>query len=312
MKSVLVIGGAHVDRKGKMLASYQRGSSIPGQMIEQIGGSAFNIAVNLARLSKPIIFISARCDEALGQKIATMFGDLNVLVDRPVKVSGRAPSYTALLDDRGDLIAALADMNLYDALETDVFLNDMVQEQIKQSDMLITDGNLPSDILLAISHLKPSPCEWIAVATSPAKIVRYEAVLKDLTLLSMNMNEARQLAGQPLKQASDCHSALLAKGLSSAIITDGGSELLYYDADDKLAVTPPLLRNILDVTGAGDAFLSGFVSARLDGKGARAALNDALAASYITLQSDQAQSQALSLEKLTDIAQILFKKDTPL
>lgn len=306
MKSILIIGGAHIDRKGKMTATYFKGSSIPGIMQEQLGGSAYNIAANLTRLGLNTTFISPRADPSLKKRIELDLGNRKSLCDCPIMMDGHTPSYTALLDKNGDLIAALADMILYDQLTIDQFAQDPIKAHIAHADILITDGNLPKDILIEIGHLKTSSCLWYAMATSPAKIVKYKDILGELELLSMNVTEAEALSGQSPNDITEFHTILTSMGLNSAIVTNGGSKCLFYKDQNIVKFTPPLLDNIVDVTGAGDAFLSGFISGRMDGKSSPDALQDAMSASYITLGSDFAQARELSKDTLIAARHTLF------
>ena len=48
-KTILVMGGAHVDRRGRIAGDTAPGASNPGSWFVEAGGGAFNAARNLAR-----------------------------------------------------------------------------------------------------------------------------------------------------------------------------------------------------------------------------------------------------------------------
>ena len=45
-KTLLAIGGAHLDRRGRVLGAYHPGASNPGRMTEDVGGGVFNALRN--------------------------------------------------------------------------------------------------------------------------------------------------------------------------------------------------------------------------------------------------------------------------
>ena len=130
MNPVLIIGGAHIDRKGAMETDYIIGASIPGTIEEVVGGGAFNVAANLSRLGSEVTFISPRADDTNSIKVANAIKPLSIS-DNPVICGGSTPSYTALIDRHGELVAALADMKLYDNLSSETFLTCQHQTRIR-------------------------------------------------------------------------------------------------------------------------------------------------------------------------------------
>ena len=50
MTDILVLGGAHIDRRGRIAGTTAPGASNPGTWKEEAGGGAFNCARSLARL----------------------------------------------------------------------------------------------------------------------------------------------------------------------------------------------------------------------------------------------------------------------
>ncbi len=301
MNSILVIGGAHIDRKGKMQAPYFKGSSIPGTMTDAIGGGAFNVAINLARLDEPVLFASPRTNDASAIDIKTAIENIHNITDLPINTQGRTPSYTAMIDQDGELIAALADMDLYDDLETSQFLTNELRDTLQSCKILVTDANLPEAVLTKISELISKDTIWYAIATSPAKVIKYKDVLDKITLLAMNKNEAMALTNMDVhtQNTSDFIPQLKIMGLGGAIITDGEAPLACYMTDEApLEILPPVLTKIVDVTGAGDATIAAFISSILNKAPLKHALENAIAAAQITIGFDGAQNPQLSQTKI--------------
>lgn len=296
------MGGAHIDRNGTMDAPYLKGSSIPGRMIEGIGGGAFNIASNLSRLGVHVTFSSPRADDNLTSAIRNEVSNFPNFKDLPVKVKGSSPSYTALKDTTGELIAALADMKLYDELNATGYLTEQLQAEIRQAEVLITDANFPCAILTAIGELINENCQWYAVATSPAKVKKLLPSLHRLHLLSMNINEASELTSITSNAPFELINGLQSLGLKNGIITKGPRGLDYFGKDiGSINLQPYPSDNVEDVTGAGDAILSGYIATTLQGARSRDALSAGLAAAKITIEVNGACSKQLSMKSIEDI-----------
>ncbi|MEP3197646.1 MAG: carbohydrate kinase family protein [Lentilitoribacter sp.] len=292
MNPVLVIGGAHIDRKGAMETDYIIGASIPGTIEEVVGGGAFNVAANLSRLGLDVTFISPRANDTNSIKVANAIKPLSIS-DKPVILEGSTPSYTALIDRHGELVAALADMKLYDNLSSEAFLTDDVINELKNCRILITDANLPEDVLAKISKTISSDCRWYAIAVSPAKVMRYLPVIKRIDCLAMNMNEAKAITAK--SDSFDIRRSLEQQGLRGAIVTNGADNIIgYLNGLSDVTLKPTQVNKIMDVTGAGDATLSGFVARIEANDGIKQALEFGMAAARLTIAINGAQHPLLS------------------
>ena len=60
VRTILVMGGAHVDRRGRIAGETAPGASNPGAWFVEAGGGAFNAARNLARLGHQVRLVSPR------------------------------------------------------------------------------------------------------------------------------------------------------------------------------------------------------------------------------------------------------------
>lgn len=293
MNTIIVIGGAHIDRKGEMSGDYIQGSSIPGLITESTGGGAYNVAANLANLGWNIQFISPRASDMGGKTVTESIESHANISDMPVKCAGNTPSYTALIDKHGELIAALADMQLYDDQTAETFLTIDVETAVKACKILVTDANLSEDIMQKIALILPPSAQWFAIAVSPAKITRYRSVLNRINCLAMNRNEAHALTGSD--EIPRAISELKKMGLDGAIITNGAEPATcYMTQSEPVQVTPLQAKHIQDVTGAGDATLSGFISALQNGYDTELALKHGIAAAQLTISVKGAQNPHLS------------------
>ena len=285
-KRVLVVGGAHLDRRGRIAGETAPGASNPGSWHEDVGGGAFNVARNLARLGHAVELIAPRGGDTAGDKVAAEALSAGI-EDRPVVFLDRAtPSYTAILERDGNLVIALADMDLYRFFTPRRLRARSFREAIERADLIVCDANLPDDTLAALAakaRLREIPIAGISI--SPAKVVRFRNVLPDLTWLFMNRAEATALAGTAPDAADHWADLLRPLGLSGGVVTRGGDEIAAFDGPQSLVAKPPAATEIVDVTGAGDALAAGTLDALLAGHGLPEALARGIAASQIALAS---------------------------
>ncbi len=298
---IAVFGGAHIDRRGRISGRTAPGASNPGTWFEEAGGGGFNAARNLARLGHRVRMISSRGGDAAGEMVAAAAAAAGV-IDCPFTFLDRkTPSYTAILENDGNLVIALADMELYTLFSPRRLQQRATREVIAASDLVLMDANLPQETLAALVRSASGDGRLIAgIAVSPAKVIRYGECLTGLDFLFMNETEARALTGAENADAEAWPDLLRAAGLSGGVVTRGGRAAVAFDRMSACLAEPPPLPALADVTGAGDALASGFLSARLSGLDLAASLRHGIAAALITLRSPYAAAEEMSANNLRE------------
>ena len=151
-KKILVLGGAHVDRRGRISGATADGASNPGSWFEEAGGGGFNAARNLARLGFDVTMISPRGGDPTGEMVSEA-ADLAGVNDRPfIFLDRKTPSYTAIIERDGNLVIALADMDLYRMFVPRRLSIRSVRDAFSATDMILFDVNLPGDTLCSITQ----------------------------------------------------------------------------------------------------------------------------------------------------------------
>ena len=102
----------------------------------------------------------------------------------------------------------------------------------------------------------------------------------------------------PKAEVAEWPSLLRGVGLSGGVVTRGGRAVVAFDDNGACVAVPPALPALADVTGAGDALASGFLSARLAGRNLAECLRHGIAAAGITLRSPLAASEEMSAANL--------------
>ena len=294
-KKILVLGGAHIDRRGRIFGDTAPGASNPGAWFEEPGGGGFNAARNLARLGFNVRLISPRGGDPSGEMVAEAANHAGV-DDKPfVFLDRKTPSYTAILERDGNLVIALADMELYKLFVPRRLAIRAIRDAFEATDLILCDANLPADTLSSIATRAATLGKPLAaIAISPAKVVRLKSCLAGIDHLFLNEAEAAALTESRPDDPRDWVAELRALGLKSGVITRGKRELIAFSGDTTVSLQPPVVDNVADVTGSGDSLAAGILSALLAGHNLPEAVRHGTAAAAITVQSPFATAENLS------------------
>lgn len=278
--TILAIGAAHIDRRGRVSGNYVPAASSPGTMREDVGGNAFNALCCAVRRGASGSLLSVRGGDALADRVSRAIAAAGIADLSAVFLDRTTPSHTVLLDSDGTLIAGLADMGLYDLALPKQIRRAKIREAISAADAILCDANLPSaalERLVGLAAGKPI----FAIAVSPDKAARLTPVLGSLALAVMDRREAIALADAT---DQDLISGLRRAGLKSGVVTAGDGLVLGFDEAGAFSILPPT-RRIVDAAGAGDALAGATVAALLNGQTLRAALREGVAAAMLARES---------------------------
>jgi len=113
---IICIGGANLDRKFHVKGNVQFGTSNPASSSFSVGGVGRNIAENLGRLNHQVTLLTTAGKDAdwqVIQEASESFMNLRYVEQLAEASTG---SYTAIMDEQGELALAVANMEVYDLL----------------------------------------------------------------------------------------------------------------------------------------------------------------------------------------------------
>jgi len=232
-RAIVCIGGANMDRKVRTLGALQMGTSNPVSQHESLGGVARNIAENLARLGAAVSLLSALGDDAAAKEMLAQAEAVGLDMRGSLQLAATASgSYTAVLDDSGEMLLALSHMQLCDQL-TPQFLASR-QPQRAAAAMTVADLNLPQDsIRILLQDAARDDVPLVLVAVSQPKMARLPPDLCGLRLLILNQGELESRVGKPLQneeQVAQACRTVQQQGAQDVIVTFGGDGVLYTSA----------------------------------------------------------------------------------
>ncbi|MER9132858.1 PfkB family carbohydrate kinase [Mesorhizobium sp. M0768] len=279
--TILAVGGAYIERRGRVAGAFVPAASNPGTMREHIGGAVFNALRCAVRRGVSASLLSVRGGDALGDTVLRAVTEAGIADLSAVFLDRATPSHTMLIDSDGGLIAGLADMVLYELALPKQIRRAKVREAIGSADAVLCDANLPSTALERLAALAAGKPVF-ALAVSPNKAARLTPVLDRLAMAFMNRREAGVLAGVQIDQG--IVDGLRRAGLKSGVITAGDEPVLGFDELSAFSISPPPLQKRTDAAGAGDALAGATIAALLRGLTLRAALREGIAAAMLVVE----------------------------
>lgn len=261
-KEVICIGGANIDRKFHLDGQTQLGTSNPASMTVSVGGVARNVAENLGRLDHRVRLLSVAGNDNDWEKIVQECGNYMDVTDVGQLYGHSTGSYSAVIDPEGELVIAMANMAVYDHLTPEYIESKM--KLFANASMLVVDLNCPKDTVKAVKNItQMNQIPLTIVPVSSPKMNRMPEDLTGVTWFICNKDEAEAYTGLTIQSDTDWRNVvikLLEYGAENVVVTRGSlgvmagsinDEPVYYKAFES--------SQIEDVTGAGDAFVSGLI-----------------------------------------------------
>ncbi len=294
---ILCIGGANVDRKIHSKEAIQLGTSNPSVVMETHGGVARNIAENLARLGVPPTLLTMIGEDKEGEMLlhhmASLGADISTVIRSPLHRTG---TYTAVLNVDGSMVVACADMDIYEDFTIERL--DPRTKVLAQSSLVIVDTNLPAkslDYIIGKSAELETPL--IVAPVSSPKARRLPHHLVGVHVLIANLDEIETISGMTIDTMDDVPRAceiLQQRGCRQIVVTLGKDGVLWMDESGVWDKIPADSVDVVDVTGAGDAFVAGFAYATSQSLSVKKSCQFASRLSRLTLQAKETVSSAIT------------------
>lgn len=301
---ILVIGSASTDIVGRATAPLNRRTSNSAIIHTSRGGVARNVAENLARLGLHTLLIAAVGDDAAGVRLATQAAECGIDTSHMVQAAGkRTGSYLAVLDNQGLLQYGLADMDVADVLTPELLRGK--RELFKDAALVVIDANLhPKTIATVFRLARSARVPVCADPTSSVLAARLKPHLQGLHLVTPNPTETEALSGVPMsvlerEGAITAAQRLVSAGVSIAAVTMAEFGVGYASSSGSGHV-PAIQTEIVNQTGAGDAFTAAVIFALLNDIPVDEAIRLGVSAASLTLRSSETVVPDLSLEMLYD------------
>ncbi len=303
MTALVVIGGSNIDVLGTPDGELIAGESNPGRVRLSPGGVARNVAEAAVRLGVDTTLITAVGDDLFGQIVLESCSEAGVHVDGVI-VSPDYPTsvYSSLLDQHGDMAAAVSDMAVMAAIGPDTIAEN--EELLRAARAILVDTNLERPALESLFALD-SHAPVFVDAVSAAKASRLTGLLAQVHTLKLNRHEAEVLMGLPVSLQSGLDAGargaaadrLLEAGPERVFLTLGPEGIFFADANERGVIAAPEVRAV-NANGAGDAGAAALVAGYLSGESAETCARFCVAAATLAALAERTIPEDLSMDAL--------------
>lgn len=265
---IVCIGAANVDRKFYVKDDLKHGTSNPIRSSDSVGGVARNVAENLGRLNQNVTLITAAGVDSEWDMIKSLTSPF-INLDFVHQVGNLSTgSYTALINDAGDMEYGFADMDVYDELTPDVLIKNSYI--LKRAKCIVVDLNIPKESIEFLqSYSEKHDIKLAVIPVSGPKMKNLPRRLEGVDWMIVNRDESESFFNIEVSTEEDLKRAASlwnSAGVRNVIITNGSNSIVYSGGQKTRVYPVEQSTNVIDVTGAGDSFSAAIIYGWLKGK----------------------------------------------
>ena len=288
-KLVTVFGGIHLDRIGCANSVIHPDTSTPGSVEVRLGGVATNVARVLSALGHQVTICGIIGADTDGDNIIELLKELDIEHANIVRQGNfPTPTYLALHNPNGSLVAALSDTRLTETLST----NDInwSASEIDHSELWFVDTNLNLNLIQEIAT-NAKDRFLVADTVSTIKAKKLSPILQHLNFIFANLAEANSLLNKRFSSAEQAAKSFIEQGIEMAMITNGSKQTAFANINSKKQIEiitkiPPTV-SVQDVTGAGDIAIGVMLHGLLLGWSNKHSLETAITVSARAISSSK-------------------------
>ena len=282
MKSISILGIYVAD-----LAFFGKKIPIPGETIlgEKYiigpGGKGSNQAVAAAKAGAKTFFISKIGDDQFGSMAQSIYDNAGVDYSKVIVSKDHATGAAGILISKEGQNA----INVVPGAAGALTIKDIdsASDVIRQSTIFLTQLEAPKDIVFYSIKLAKENNVTTVFNPAPASVIDKE-IFHLIDYFTPNETEASFYVNHPVENQDDAKKAsdqLLQMGIKNVIITLGDKGAYFANNDDSFYIDA-LNVNVVDTTGAGDAFNAGLAVALTEGKNIKNAISFANATAALS------------------------------
>ena len=259
---IVVLGAVFVDIKGYPLSTYIPGGRNAGRVEQVHGGVSRNVAEDIANVELRPTFVGLVDETGLGQDVINKLANHKVNTQYIQRVPDGMGTWLAIFDNDGDVTAAISKRP--DTTPLTQLLLDKGDEIFADCDSIALEIDLEKDtVKQVLRYAKKYGKKVYAVVSNMSIAMERRDFLQQIDCFICNQQEAGLLFSNDfdhLQSAEMCR--VLADHIRSAnipcmVVTMGAEGAVYAQANGECGVVPAKKVDVIDTTGAGDAFFAG-------------------------------------------------------
>jgi pseudouridine kinase len=295
---ISIVGGTNIDIQGFPNNDLIMNDSNPGEVKISLGGVGRNIGENLVKLGIETKLISAVGDDVYGRKILDESRLIHLNMEDSLILKEHATStYLSILDGSGDMMVAIAHMDIIDKVSVDFIKNK--KQLIENSKLCIIDTNIPKETIeYILTNYKGVDFFLDTVSTTKAKKVK--DIIGYFHTIKPNKLEAEMLSGIKINNEADLKKAanyFLEKGVKRVFISLGEEGMYYDDGVNFSHIKSPKI-HVVNATGAGDACLAALAYSHFENFDIDMSARFSMSAAILALSHENTINPNISVENI--------------
>jgi sugar/nucleoside kinase (ribokinase family)/DNA-binding CsgD family transcriptional regulator len=296
---VTCIGGANMDYTFRLEGERILGTSNPVVSQSSFGGVIRNVGENLARLGEDVSLMTLVGEDSLGKDLLSENHQLMEVFASEALKGETTGGYYSILKQDGNMDIGYADMAINEWMDRSWILRH--KRHLRMSKYLVADTNVKQEALeslLAFSLEEHIPLAIVGV--SSPKMKHMPDKLEGLDLLICNKDESQTYFHTKETSGEKLVHLWLKKGVKKVVVT-AGDEGSYYGQDDVVKHQEVVLvkaEQLVDTTGAGDAFSGALLYGLIKGYSFEESMKLGASSASNTIQSIYSVDPSLSIDKI--------------
>lgn len=270
-KGIIVLGATFVDIKGYPTDVFIPTGRNMGKTEQVHGGVSRNIAEDIGNLELRPTFVSFVDETGMGEDVVRKLKNHKVNTDYIFKVPDGMGTWLAIFDNNGDVAASISKRPDLSALSD--YLNKYGDEIFSDCDSIAIEFDMDKEATKTVYKFAKKYNKPVYSAVSNMRIaVERRDLMKQSACSVCNISEAGILFSEDYSQKTPEEMVeILAQKveqaqMSAMIVTMGEQGAVYVSANGEKGVCPANKVDVIDTTGAGDAFFAGITVGLTYGK----------------------------------------------
>ena len=259
---IVVIGDVFIDIKGYSVSAYIPQGRNVGTIAQIHGGVGRNVVEDIANIELEPTFVSSVDDDAMGEEVIQKLKRHKVNTQYVRKVKDGMGTWLAVFDHKGDVVASVSKRPDHSTIER--ILDEHGDEIFKDADSIVIEIDLEKEIVKKTFHYAEKYGKKVyAIVSNMSIAIERRDFIRRTACFVCNQQEAGILFSEDYENLSAKElSEVLPERIRNAripqmVVTMGGDGAVYADSEGNQGVYPALKVDVVDTTGAGDAFFAG-------------------------------------------------------
>lgn len=259
---IAVIGDVFIDIKGFSTSTYIPYGRNLGTIQQIHGGVARNVAEDIANVELEPVFVGTVDDDAMGEAVIQKLNRHKVDTRYMKKVKNGMGTWLAVFDHNGDVVASVSKRPEHEAMVQ--ILEESGDEIFANADSIAIEIDMDQEVTKKTFALaeKYNKKVYALVSNMSVAIERRDLIRKTECFVC-NQQEAGILFSEnydeitPEELYQILPERIRSAKITKMVVTMGDKGAVYATLDGENGICPALKVDVVDTTGAGDAFFSG-------------------------------------------------------